>query len=135
MHGDLQQLLGSLEFLGPLYEHAPPAPEECSLFYVHIDERGNSVTLGFDTRRLPGNPPEEWQSARFNAVEFYLLFTEIEGLRISGWGADEARDVLVLRRGEEQCDVVLGSSASGMEFRASHVRLSRLRPYLASDSS
>ncbi|WP_406330413.1 hypothetical protein [Streptomyces sp. NBC_00203] len=71
---------------------------------MHIDERENSVTLGFDTRSFPSNPPEEW-------VE--------KGLATHGGAFFE---------------VVLGSEDSGIAFRAAKARLAKARGYLASDS-
>ncbi|WUW86846.1 immunity 50 family protein [Streptomyces sp. NBC_01451] len=57
---------------------------------MHIDERDDSVTLGFDTRAFPVNLPPEWRGKGFNAFEFHLFFTGVTGLRVTGWGASEA---------------------------------------------
>jgi hypothetical protein len=108
---------------------------DCRLFYVHFDERGNSATLGFETRELPEDPLPEWTEKGLNAFEFYLAFTEVTGLRVTGWGQAEARRIEVAAvRGGQAVNVSLGSETSGIVFRASAVRLARSRAYLASDS-
>ncbi|WP_330304940.1 MULTISPECIES: Imm50 family immunity protein [unclassified Streptomyces] len=134
MSADWLQLLASAEYLGGLYDGAPPAHDVCDLFYVHIDERENSVTLGFDTRRLPSNPPAEWVEKGLNAFEFYLVFAEVEGLQVTGWGAAEAKEIHLATHGGAFFEVVLGSEGSGIAFRAATARLAKWRGYLASDS-
>ncbi|MFI1362553.1 Imm50 family immunity protein [Streptomyces griseochromogenes] len=134
MGGDWQRLLASPDCLGVLYGEDPPPPDACDLFSVHIDERGNSVTLGFDTRRLPVNPPAEWERKGLNAFEFHLVFTGVTGLRVTGWGAAEAKRVRVSFREGGGFDVVLGAEESGIVFGAAAVRPAGPRAYLASDS-
>ncbi|MHC3475514.1 Imm50 family immunity protein [Streptomyces sp. 7R007] len=102
-------------------------------FYVHIDERGNSVTLGFLTRGLPRDAPAEWREKGFNAVESTFVCEGLAELRVTGWGAAEAKSVDVVVR-DAGVEVVLGSEESGISFRARTVRLARTRAYLASDS-
>ncbi|MEU9990309.1 Imm50 family immunity protein [Streptomyces sp. NPDC048045] len=134
MSGDWLRLLASRDHLGGLYGDAPPAPDACDLFSVHIDERQDSVTLGFDTRVLPVNLPVEWEEQGLNAFEFHLVFTGVTGLRVTGWGAAEAKEVRLSVRDGGAFDVVLGSGESGIVFRAPAVRLAGPRAYLASDS-
>jgi len=108
---------------------------DCRLFYVHFDERGNSATLGFETREFPVDPPPEWLEKGLNAFEFYLAFTGVTGLRVTGWGQAEARQIRVAAvQGGQPLQVSLGSETSGIDFRASAVRLAKSRAYLASDS-
>jgi hypothetical protein len=135
MSADLLQLVASVEHLGELYGGAQPPSGACDLFYLHIDEREGSVTLGFDTRSLPANPPVEWEGEDFNAVEFYLVFTDVEGLRATGWGAPEARAIDLTFPDGGLLEVALGSEESGVAFRASAVRLAKTRPYLAWDTA
>ncbi|MFI1354028.1 Imm50 family immunity protein [Streptomyces sp. NPDC020898] len=134
MSADWSQFLASAEYLGELYDGAPPSTDAYDLFYVHIDERENSVTLGFDTRAFPVNLPSEWRGKDFNAFEFHLFFTEVTGLRVTGWGASEAKVIDLTVRDGGHVDVALGSEASGIAFRAAAARLSRTRAYLASDN-
>ena len=134
MSADWSQLLASTEYLGELYDGAPPPTDECDLFYVHIDEREDSVTLGFDTRAFPMNPPPEWRGQDFNAFEFHLFFTGVTGLRVTGWGASEAKAINLTLRDGGHVEVALGSEASGITFRAAAARLTRTRAYLASNN-
>lgn len=134
MSADWSQLLASAEYLGELYDGAPPPTDACDLFYVHIDEREDSVTLGFDTRVFPVNVPPEWREKNFNAFEFHLFFTGVAGLRVTGWGASEAKVIDLTARDGGHFDVALGSEASGIAFRAAGARLTRTRAYLAGDN-
>ncbi|MFJ8155630.1 hypothetical protein [Streptomyces sp. NPDC094468] len=86
-----------------------------SLSSVHLDERENSVTLGF--RR----------SADGQGFAFHVVFTQTEGLRVTGWGAAEARKVRVSGGAEDGYDVRLGWEESGIRFRAAGARLGARR--------
>ncbi|MEU9381540.1 Imm50 family immunity protein [Streptomyces sp. NPDC048279] len=134
MSGDWTRMLAASNLLGELYGDVPPTPDRIDLTYVHIDERENSVTLGFDTRHLPVNSPEEWTVNGFNAFAFSLVFTGVDGLRVTGWGAAEARQVDIPVRHGGVFDVILGTEGSGITFRAPAVRLAGTRAYLASGS-
>lgn len=135
MDANWRRLLASDDVLNAVYGDAPPAPDACRLFYVHFDERGNSATLGFETRQFPMDPPAEWVEKGLNAFEFYLAFTGVTGLRVTGWGRAEAQRIEVVAVGGGQAvSVSLGSEESGIVFRASAVRLAKSRAYLASDS-
>ncbi|NEC87637.1 Imm50 family immunity protein [Streptomyces sp. SID12501] len=131
MSADWSRLLASPEYLGKLYDGAPPPTGACDLFYVHIDEREDSVTLGFDTRVFPVNLLPEWRGKNFNAFEFHLFFTGVTGVRVTGWGASEAKVIDLTVRDRGHLDVALGSEASGLAFRAASVRLAGTRAYLA----
>ncbi|UIX31125.1 Imm50 family immunity protein [Streptomyces sp. GQFP] len=119
MSADWSQLLASAEYLGELYDGVPPSTDAYDLFYVHIDEREDSVTLGFDTRAFPVNLP------------FHLFFTGVTGLRVTGWGASEVKAIDLTAHDGGHFDVALGSEASGITFRAAAARLTRTRAYLA----
>ncbi|MEU4083745.1 Imm50 family immunity protein [Streptomyces aureus] len=133
MSADWTRLLASPGYLGALYDGTPPPAGSCDPFYVHIDERGTSVTLGFDTRILPVNAPVEWHEMGFNAFEFHLVFEGVEGLRVTGWDSAAAKDIGMTTR-EGAFEVTLGPTESGIAFRASTARLARARGYLASGS-
>lgn len=90
-------------------------PESYDLFYLHIDERENSVTLGFD------------------AFEHYLVFADISGLRVTGWGPAEAREVNLTAQEDGSVRVALGTETSGVSFQASAVRLTKTHGYRAPD--
>ena len=133
MSADWSLLLASPEYLGELYDGAPPSDDSCEPFYVHVDERGHSVTLGFHTKILPTRTPQEWREKGYNAFEFYLVFEGVEELRVTAWGAPQAGTIdLTVHDGLFR--VVLGPADTGIAFRAASARLARKRPYLASDN-
>ncbi|MGW5368434.1 Imm50 family immunity protein [Streptomyces sp. NPDC004009] len=128
-----RRLLGDAHLLGGLYEGRPPTPDECELFYVHADERGDSVTVGFDTRRLPSCPDTAWGDVTYNRFEFYLSFFDVADLRVTGWGAREARSVDLAASPGGAIRVSSGDAGSGIHFTASSMRLAHARVYLASE--
>jgi hypothetical protein len=131
MSAEWERLLTSQDNLGSLYGDSPPKPEDCHLFYVHLDERDKSVTLGFETRQMPAEIPEEWAGNQFNTAEFYLVFADVAGFQANGWGASEARHVRLIVREDGLFEVTLGTTASGIWFQAPAPRLTKLRTYLA----
>lgn len=128
-------ILGTSHFLGELYAGDPPTPEQCELFYVHIDERGDSATMGFVTGSLPSNPRPEWREKPYNRLEFYLLFGDLTGFLVNGWSASEAESFDISAESEEEITVRVGREQAGISFRASSVRLAGTRVHLAADGS
>lgn len=133
MSADWRRLLAGPAFLGDLYEGLPPGIGDCDLFYCHIDERGNSVTLGFDTRVFPDKAPADWLEGNLNSFEFYVVFDEVWGVAVTGWGAAESRN-LSLTATDDGLELRLGTAESGITFRARRAALSSKRPYLRAGS-
>ncbi|MFD8644051.1 Imm50 family immunity protein [Streptomyces zaomyceticus] len=131
---DWTALVDSAEAVTDLYA-SPPSLNGggCELFYVQIDERGTSVTLGFDTSVLPSRPPAAWADKEYNTLEFHLMFTGVEGLRIAGWDSSARHATVGLRRrsGDTGLVVALEGPASFLGFTALTSRVTRVRPYLA----
>ncbi|ELP69987.1 hypothetical protein STRTUCAR8_07116 [Streptomyces turgidiscabies Car8] len=75
------------------------------------------------------NPLAEWAGKGFNSFDFYLVFADVEGLRVTGWGPPEAGAFDLSVIGGGLFEVALGSEESGVTFRASAVRLARTRAY------
>ncbi|MFJ6846118.1 Imm50 family immunity protein [Streptomyces griseoluteus] len=117
-----------------LYGGTPPAHDECEVFYVQVDERSDSVTLGFETRKLPSHPSPEWQERPYNRIEFCLFFTDSKDLRVDGWTRSEAQSFSITAVPEEGFTVVLGHGRSGLRFSAAAVEVVGIRAYLASDA-
>ncbi|MFD9485763.1 Imm50 family immunity protein [Streptomyces sp. NPDC059991] len=115
-----------------LYE-VPPGLNACDLFYFHVDERLESVTLGFETRKLPANPREEWLDAEFNTFEFYVQFVGVTELRISGWTGQAHHDFSLTRTADGRLAVAISGAAAeqGAEFLATEASLVKSRVYLA----
>ncbi|MEV7241671.1 Imm50 family immunity protein [Streptomyces sp. NPDC093248] len=128
-----QRILGDPSMLGELYGGRSPALDECELFYVHADERDNSVTVGFDTARVPSYPRSEWGEVAYNRFEFYLLFSDVTGFQVNGWGMREARDFDIAAAPGGAVEASFGDAGTGIHFMASSMRLARTRVYLASD--
>ncbi|WP_078841192.1 Imm50 family immunity protein [Streptomyces acidiscabies] len=128
---DWGRILGSPDALGPLYEGDVPGPEECKLYYVHVDERGASVTVGLETRSVPSRPDEAWRDKVYNTLEFYLLFSGVRGFSVNRWSSVEAARFDVAIEAGGGVSVVLGSEGSGIRFRADSVGLQKARVYLA----
>ncbi|MFD8257662.1 hypothetical protein [Streptomyces griseoluteus] len=112
-------------------ESSPELPALCAhdvlsnsdLFYVHFDERGCSVTLGFS--RVRGS----------QGFEFFLRFPDVRDVHVRGWGAPGQKDVHVDRAPDGTVQVSASSDGSSLRFRAADVTLSRTRDFLASSSS
>ncbi|MFD7293032.1 Imm50 family immunity protein [Streptomyces sp. NPDC059897] len=140
MHGDGQdsqgdwiQLLTDPRLMTDLYD-APPELSRCDLFYVHLDERGDSVTLGFDTSYLPARPLPEWQATDFNTFEFHLRFNSVEELRFSGWSAPAPEPVLTSSGTDGGVNFAARGPGSLLEFTARQVEITCMRTYLASSA-
>ncbi|MHC5262615.1 Imm50 family immunity protein [Streptomyces sp. UC4497] len=132
MNGDRwAQLLTDPHTMTDLYDLLPEL-SCCDLFYVHIDERENSVTLGFDTSYLPVRPFPEWQARDFNAFEFHLRFSSISELRVSGWAAPAQKTVLMAAGDHGGLQFSARGPGSLLEFTAGQVEVARTRTYLAS---
>ncbi|WP_432085000.1 Imm50 family immunity protein [Streptomyces sp. bgisy095] len=117
--------------LAALYE-TPPDLSSCPLYYVHVDERDTSVTLGFETSLLPDRPRAEWEGERYDTVRFFVVFTGVDGLRVTGIAAehpdarDRAVDVVVNGTGRQRVSVSSGSRSLAFSAAASAVTLIRV---------
>ncbi|MFC8953983.1 Imm50 family immunity protein [Streptomyces sp. NPDC057101] len=132
---DWTSIINSTEEITSIYA-TPPNLRECALYYVQIDERCTSVTLAFETSSLPSNPPRSWAEREYNTVEFYVKFTGVERLRITGWDFT-ARDaeVTLTSLGNEGVRVSVDAPGSHLAFTASSSFVTRTRPFLSSRMS
>ncbi|MFE1228102.1 Imm50 family immunity protein [Streptomyces sp. NPDC058745] len=114
----------------------PPELDDCRLYFVQIDERDSSVTFSFETSDLPVDPPLEWGNREYNTVEFFLKFTGVRNLRITGWDFS-ARDasVTLTHRRDEGLQVTVKGEGSHLDFTAAASLLTRTRAYLAADGT
>jgi hypothetical protein len=98
---------------------APPTSSALSsqdLFYVHIDERQRSATLGFT--RQEGN----------DGFEIYLEFTNVRDLAVRGWAAPGVKNVR-LEQSAEGVTVSVTAEDSSLGFRADGVSVTRQRSF------
>ncbi|MFF9013327.1 Imm50 family immunity protein [Streptomyces sp. NPDC014870] len=109
----------------------PPSLNECELFYVQIDERGTSVTLGFETSALPSSPPPAWAHKNYNAVQFYVKFMRVKELRIAGWDASVREAAVTLSpRDDGALRVSVEGEGAHLVFMGSTPLLTRTHPFL-----
>lgn len=111
---------------------APPELDDCTLDSCHIDERDTSVTLGFDTRRVPDSSIPGSAESQANALEFFVTFMSVAELRISGWTGEVGGTVSMSRSESGGIAVSIDSSAWRISFQARTALLTRARAYLAS---
>ncbi|MFB7177618.1 Imm50 family immunity protein [Streptomyces sp. NPDC056257] len=117
--------------LAALYE-TPPELSSCPLYYVHVDERDTSVTLGFETQKLPDHPDPQWAEKRYDTLRFFVVFTGVDGLRMTGLaaehpdGSDRAVRVAVTGTGRQEVSVTSGKRALTFSAAASAVAQSRV---------
>ncbi|MFJ3104766.1 Imm50 family immunity protein [Streptomyces sp. NPDC086835] len=113
---------------------APPELDDCTLDSCHIDERATSVTLGFDARRIPDGSGPGSAESQTNALEFFVTFTSVTGLRVRGWGGTAGGSVRMSRSESGGIEVTVDASAGRISFHARAALLSRARAYRASDA-
>jgi hypothetical protein len=58
---------------------------DCELFYIHADERGLAVTLGFDVLAEPGLVSQIGGEDWHNAIKFYVELGAARSIAIRGW--------------------------------------------------
>ncbi|MFJ4336916.1 Imm50 family immunity protein [Streptomyces sp. NPDC088915] len=119
--------------LAALYE-TPPDLSSCPLYYVHVDERDTSVTLGFETSRLPDRPRPEWEGRQYNTVRFFVVFTGVDELRFTGVAAEHPdahdRTVGVVVTGGGRQRVSVTSETRSIAFSAAASAVTGIRVYL-----
>lgn len=119
--------------LAALYE-TPPDLSSCPLYYVHVDERDTSVTLGFETRQLPDHPRPGWGEKQYNTLSFFVVFTGVDELRMAGIAAEHPdrrdRTVRVTRTDTGRQQVSVTSDNRTLAFSAAASAVTRTRPDL-----
>nr|WSW47856.1 immunity 50 family protein [Streptomyces sp. NBC_01001] len=117
--------------LRDLYGAAPvPDLDTCHFFHVHIDERGTSVTFGFETPQLPEHPKPEWTASAYNTLRFWVEFTGVTDLRVSGILAEAERAVRITGGVPDHLEVSVTSETRSIAFSASASRVTYTRVYL-----
>ncbi|MFJ4282477.1 Imm50 family immunity protein [Streptomyces massasporeus] len=111
--------------------HVPPSLESCEVSYLHIDERGSSVTLGFSAAQRPSHPSDEWLEKGHNTLEFYVLFAGVQDLLIERWGAPGRKNVSLDRQAHGGIMVSIDGGGSHVEFLADSASLTRTHTYRA----
>ncbi|MFJ7775267.1 Imm50 family immunity protein [Streptomyces yangpuensis] len=115
--------------LAELYD-TPPELSSCPLYYVHVDERDTSVTLGFETARLPDRPEPDWERGAYNTLRFFVVFSGVEDLRMAGLAAghpDGGDHVLISGSGDGRVRVTVTGPARSLGFSAATSAVTRTR--------
>ncbi|WP_407836879.1 Imm50 family immunity protein [Streptomyces sp. DSM 116496] len=119
--------------LAVLYD-APPDLSSCPLYYVHVDERDTSVTLGFESSRLPDHPEPDWQEGTYNTLRFFVVFSGVDELRMAGIAAEHPdlhdRTVCLTETVTGRQRVSVTSATRSISFTAEASRLDGIRVYL-----
>ncbi|MFF2789289.1 Imm50 family immunity protein [Streptomyces sp. NPDC058049] len=118
--------------LQALYGASPvPDLDTCHFFYLHVDERGTSVTFGFETQQLPPYPEPEWSRKAYNTLLFWIEFTGVTELRVAGLLAEAERAVRITEDGSPtRLKVSVESERRSVSFTAASARVSHTRVYL-----
>ncbi|MFE5615370.1 Imm50 family immunity protein [Streptomyces sp. NPDC056524] len=112
----------------------PPSLNECALSYVQIDERGTSVTMGFETSVLPSSPPPAWVHLNYNVVELYVKFARVKELRITGWDSSvREASVNLSSRDDGSLRVSVETEGAHLDFIGSAPLLTRAHPFLRAE--
>ncbi|WP_032761872.1 Imm50 family immunity protein [Streptomyces sp. CNS654] len=130
---DWARLLDDPQSIQSLYEEEPDL-NQCDLFHVLADERGDSITLGFQTAHTPVRIRPEWEGKAYNSFTFYLAFSRVEQLTVQGWAAPACKTVSSRRDPGEKLSVAITSDEASLLFRARSVVLSAARVRLVSSS-
>ncbi|MEU2576806.1 Imm50 family immunity protein [Streptomyces anulatus] len=130
---DWARLLDDPQSIQSLYDEEPDL-NQCDLFHVLVDERGNSITLGFKTAHTPARIRPEWEGKVYNSFTFYLVFSWVEQLAVQGWAAPAHKRVSIRSDPDEKLSVAIVSEEASLLFRARSVALSAARVGLVSSS-
>ncbi|QLJ00288.1 hypothetical protein HZZ00_04360 [Streptomyces sp. NEAU-sy36] len=94
----------------------PSALSSHDLFYVHLDERRRSLTLGFTAQE------------GHEGHEFFLAFTDVRNVSVHGWGPPGRKNVR-LERTETGVTASVEAPGSSLSFEAVDVTVPRTRSF------
>ncbi|MFJ7410462.1 Imm50 family immunity protein [Streptomyces sp. NPDC098077] len=130
---DWARFLDDPQSIRSLYDDEPDL-DQCDLFHVLVDERGDSITLGFQTPHTPARIRPEWEGKVYDSFTFHLVFSWDEQLAVQGWAAPACKTVSIQRDPDEKLSVAITSQEASLRFRARSVVLSAARVGLVSSS-
>ncbi|MFD9354668.1 Imm50 family immunity protein [Streptomyces sp. NPDC060031] len=117
--GTLREVLGT----------PPPPLTDYDLLAVHIDERAASVTLRFFAFAVPAGAAVLWHAQGHNAVEFFLVCTQVENLAVDGWSTRPITAITL-----DGTSVVLTGPGKQVSFEAGEIHAEAPVGLLASRS-
>ncbi|MBW1601671.1 hypothetical protein JJV70_06005 [Streptomyces sp. JJ66] len=129
---DWRTLLSSDGGLTVLYDEAPELSGR-PLTTVHFssEDEGASLTMEFVLNAMPDNPPEEWVRSGANTVEFWLHFTPVHEVSMSGFVMGDACHVSMRQNVDASTSFEAVQPQAKFSLHASEVRVARLRAFRA----
>ncbi|GHH76766.1 hypothetical protein GCM10018781_48640 [Kitasatospora indigofera] len=106
-----------------------PAFEDLDLFHLLVDERGDSVTLGFEHAGLPPAPPRDRVDRGLNAVEFFLVLSGLTRLQIDGWDYRGPAEYTLSRTRSGHALLSMRGPGSNVEIEFAAARVEGLRAF------
>lgn len=125
------ELLDNPQIIQDLYDVEPDLSSS-ELFHVLVDERGNSITLGFQTDQTPARHGLDRDPGDFNSFEFYLTFFDVQGFTVKGWGAPAEKEITYSRSATGNLSVKIVSVGTLLEFQARAASVANVRVGLVS---
>jgi hypothetical protein len=99
--------------LEAIYGRDTPSLEGINLHGIDIQRDGPRVTLRFDLREFPKQPPKKWEISRFNRVQLRLLAVGVSELQINGL---QSSCILDLNITEEKGAIRLSADSDAMKI-------------------
>ncbi|MFD6340434.1 Imm50 family immunity protein [Streptomyces sp. NPDC060131] len=128
---DWPSFLDNPQSIHSLYDQEPDL-NSCDLFHFLMDERGASITLGFETPHMPQHRRHEWDSPRVNSFEFYLTFFDVQQLSIKGWNGPAEKDITFTHGPDGYILAKIESRETSVAFQAKSLSLTKSRVSLTS---
>ncbi|MCX4750557.1 immunity 50 family protein [Kitasatospora sp. NBC_01287] len=118
-----------------LFYGAPPLAE-LEFMGVLIDERVDcGLTLGFDTSDIPGADASSLFVGGQNALEFFVVFSGVSKLTVSGWDHTGLQDYGIRTVESGSIQVSLAGETWHITFLADSCRIEGIRAYRAAIES
>ncbi|MFJ2672105.1 Imm50 family immunity protein [Streptomyces sp. NPDC087525] len=128
---DWPSFLDNPQDIRNLYDQEPDL-NSCDLFSFLMDERGTSITLGFETSYMPQHRHHEEEPPRANSFEFYLTFRDVRQVNIKGWNGPAGKDITFAHDLNGAILAKIESRETSVAFRATSLSLTTSRVSLTS---
>lgn len=99
------------------------------LFSLNIDTNHSIVTMAFDIKDLPDNPPGKWQSMEYNACRIGISCSEVESVMVKNLSNSEFMKLTIQKHGSRFA-VAAVSEHSAIEFTTAFLHLRDPSVYL-----
>ncbi|WP_426235447.1 Imm50 family immunity protein [Pseudomonas sp. TWP3-2] len=99
------------------------------LFSLNIDTNHSIVTMAFDIKDLPDNPPRKWQSMEYNACRIGISCSEVESVMVRNLPNSELMKLTIQKHGSHFA-IAAVSEHSAIEFTTAFLHLRDPSVYL-----